>query len=229
MLRKSLFVLGIILLLLVMQNCSSKPEQGLLERYFHALTLNDRTTLGTMALEPISIAAENWEIINVIDEEPQPASLPELNQAELNLKKKVEESVVITIEAKEEVDDAEWELDRARTRSAKRAAQKKVDELSEKYKEIRTRHDQLQKDYSDAKTVASREEEITAFSLGERAIPNIRDLTGEVHKKVVEVRAETEAGPKSYNFYLRQYNLRDENLNLNRRGRWVIIKIESVG
>lgn len=228
MLRKNLLVLGIILLLFVMQSCTSKPEKGLLTRYFHSDSMTDRTTMATMALKPISIGAKSWEITNVSEELIEPASLSELNQVELELKKKVEESVGITIGAKEELDDAEWELDRARTRAAKRAAQKKVDELSEKYKEIRANHDQLQKEYNDAKAVASWEEEITAFSLGERTIPNIRELAGEVHSKVVEVRAETESGPKNYKFYLRMYNLKDETLNLNRRGRLVIIKIESI-
>jgi hypothetical protein len=226
MLRKSLSVLGIILLLFVMQSCSSNPEKGLLTRYFHADSLTDRTTMATMALEPISIGAKSWEIVSVSEETVEEASLPELNQKEMELKKKVEESVGITIGAKEEVDDAEWELDKARTRAAKRAAQKKVDELSEKYKEIRANHDQLQKDYNDAKAAAAEEEEITAFSIGERAIPNIRDLTGEVHSKAVDVAAETESGAKNYKFYLRMYNLRDETLNIPRRGRWVIIKIE---
>ncbi len=228
MLRKNLLVLGIILLLFVMQSCTSKPEKGLLTTYFHSDSMTDRTTMSTMALKPISIGATSWEITNVSEELIEPASLSALNQAELEFKKKVEESVGITIGAKEELDDAEWELDRARTRAAKRAAQKKVDELSEKYKEIRANHDQLQKDYNDAKAAASTEEEITAFSLGERTIPNIRELAGKVHSKVVEVRAETESGPKNYKFYLRMYNLRDETLNLNRRGRWVIIMIESV-
>ncbi len=228
MIRKSLSLLGIILLLFLMQSCSSKPEKGLLTRYFHADSLTDRATMASMALEPISIGAESWNIVNVSEELIEPAALPELNQKELELKKKVEESVGITIGAKEEVDDADWELDKARTRSAKRAAQSKVDELREKYKEIRANHDQLQKDYNDAKAAASREEEITAFSLGERTIPSIRELTGEVHSMDVEVAVETESGTKNYKFYMRQYNLRDENLNLNRKGRWVIIKIESV-
>jgi len=228
MLRKNLLVLGIILLLFVMQSCTSKPEKGLLTTYFHSDSMTDRTTMATMALKPISIGAKSWEITNVSEELIEPASLSELNQAELELKKKVEASVGITIGAKEEVDDAEWELDRARTRAAKRAAQKKVDELREKYTKIRANHDQIQKDLNDAKAAAATEEEITAFSLGERTIPNIRELAGEVHSKAVEVRAETESGPKNYKFYLRMYNLRDETLNLNRRGRWVIIKIESV-
>ena len=228
MLRKNLLVLGIILLLFVMQSCTSKPEKGLLTTYFHSDSMTDRTTMATMALKPISIGAKSWEITNVSEELIEPASLSELNQAELELKKKVEASVGITIGAKEEVDDAEWELDRARTRAAKRAAQKKVDELREKYTKIRANHDQIQKDLNDAKAAAATEEEITAFSIGERAIANIRELTGEVHSKVVEVRAETESGTKNYKFYLRMYNLKDETLNLNRRGRWVIIKIESV-
>ena len=105
MIRKSLLVLGITLLLFVMQSCTSKPEKGLLTTYFHSDSMTDRTTMATMALEPISIGAKSWKIVNVSEELTEPAALPELNQKELELKKKVEESVGITIGAKEEVDD----------------------------------------------------------------------------------------------------------------------------
>ena len=228
MARKSLYVIGIILLLFVLQSCKSKPEEGLLKRYFGAIILNDVTTMSTMALEPISMDVASWEITSVSEERIEPALLPELNKKELELKKKVEESVVITLDAKDELLDAEFELERARTRAAKRAAQKKVNELQAKYDEIRENHNQVQKDYSEAKSATAREEEITSFSLGAGEISNIRDLTGEVHFKEVEVKVQGESDTKNYKLYLRKYNLKDEVLNVNRRGQWKIIKFELI-
>jgi len=226
--RKSLSAIGVILLLFVLQSCTSHPEEGLLKRYFNAIILNDVTTMSTMALEPISMDVESWEIINVSEERIETASLPEMNRMELELKKKVEESVGITLDAKDELLDAEYERDQARTRSARRAAQNKVKELQAIYDEIYATHQQLQTDYNEAKAATAREEQVTSFSLGAGDITNIRDLTGQVHSKEVDVKVVGKEGTKSYRLYLRMYGLKDEVMNINRRGQWKIIKFELI-
>ena len=225
--RKSLYVIGVILLLLVLQSCKSHPEEGLLKRYFSAITLNDRTTMSTMALEPISMDVETWEIVSVSEEVIEPASLPEMNRLELELKKKVEDSVGITLDAKDELLDAEYERDQARTRAARRAAQNKVKGLQATYDEIYATHQQLQTDYNEAKAATAREEQISTFSLGGE-LNNIRELTGEVHSKEVEVKVVGKEGTKNYKLFLRMYSLKDEVVNVNRRGQWKIIKFELI-
>jgi len=226
--RKSLSAIGVILLLFVLQSCTSHPEEGLLKRYFSAITLNDVTTMSTMAVEPISMDVESWEIISVSAEKIEPASLPEMNRVELELKKKQEESVGITLDAKDELLDAEYERDQARTRAARRAAQNKVKELQTVYDEIYATHQQLQTDYNEAKAATAREEQIASFSLGAGDITNIRDLTGQVHSKEVDIKVVGKEATKNYRLYLRMFNLKDEVLNVNRRGQWKIIKFELI-
>ena len=226
--RKSLSAIGVILLLFVLQSCTSHPEEGLLKRYFSAIALNDVTTMSTMAVEPISMDVESWEIISVSEEKIEPASLPEMNRLELELKKKVEESVGITLDAKDELLDAEYERDQARTRAARRAAQNKIKGLQATYDEIYATHQQLQTDYNEAKAATAREEQIASFSLGAGDITNIRDLTGQVHSKEVDIKVVGKEATKNYKLYLMMYNLKDEVLNVNRRGQWKIIKFELI-
>ena len=228
--RKIFSVLGIILLLSVLNSCSSRPEEGLLKRYFSALTLNDRTTLSTMAIEPISIDAQDgWEIINVTEEEIAPAQLPEMDKKEKELKKNLEDHVGPTLDLEDAVYEAKEKLKNARTAAARRAAQSEVDETQAAFDEERERHSQMQKEFNDAAAAARKEEEIAEFSLGAGNLPNIRDLTGDVHSLEVDVRAIGQAGTKDYRFYLRRYILTDETLNLTHRGRWIIVKIEPLG
>ena len=226
--RKSLSAIGVILVLFVLQSCTSHPEEGLLKRYFNAIRLNDVTTMSTMAVEPISMDVESWEIISVSEEKIEPASLPEMNRLELELKKKVEESVGITLDAKDELLDAEYERDQARTRAARRAAQNKIKELQATYDEIYATHQQLQTDYNEAKAATAREEQIASFSLGAGDITNIRDLTGQVHSKEVDIKVVGKEATKNYKLYLMMFNLKDEVLNVNRRGQWKIIKFELI-
>lgn len=227
--RKSLSLSGVILLIFILQSCTSHPEEGVLKRYFQAVRMNDKTTMGTMALEPISPEFTSWEIVNVSEERIEPVTLPELNQEEMDLKTKVEESVVTTVEAREQVDDALFEMENARTRTARRAAQQKVDELQKKYEEIRDNHNQLQTDYNKAKADAAQEEEITSFSLSAGEIPNIRELTGNVHAKEVDIKVVQPGGEKTFRCYMKKYMLKDEVLNLHRNGRWIILRFEEIG
>ncbi len=224
--RKSLSLIGVTLLLLALQSCQPEAEEGLLKRYFKAISLNDVTTMSNMALEPVSLDVKNWEIVSVSEEKVAPPLLPELNKIESAWRKKVKESVTIVLDVKDSLLDAEYEKDMGRTRSARRVAQKRVNELQAKYDQLYAYHQQLQKDYNAAKYAAQIEEEATSFSLGAGDISRIRYLTGNVHFKEVEVRVEGKSGTKNYKFHLRKYDLKDESLNVKRQGGWKIVDYE---
>jgi len=210
------------------RNLSEEAINNLLNSFFTSVKVKDSMTMSTWALEPISMDVESWEIVSVSEERVEQTSLPELKEKELELRKKVEESVGITLDAKDELLDAEYERDQARTRTARRAAQNKVKELQATFDEIYATHKQLQTDYNEAKAATAREEQIASFSLGAGDITNIRDLTGKVHSKEVNVKVVGKEGTKIYKLFLRMYGLKDEVLNVNRRGQWKIVKIEQI-
>jgi hypothetical protein len=224
--RKILILFGVIFVLVFMQSCSSDPDQGLLEKYFQADSLNDVATLTAMALNPISIDLDSFEILSKTEERIESATLPDLNAKYLDLKKKLEDSVGVTLAASDELDNAKFDMETARTTAAKRAAKAKVDELQIIYDEQYEQHRNLQKEKNEAEAAADKEEEITLFSLGVQELMTVRDLTGEVAFKELTVRTVGDQGTKDYKFYLREYTLRDEAMNQNWRGRWVIVEIE---
>jgi hypothetical protein len=87
----------------------------------------------------------------------------------------------------------------------------------------------FKKDYNTAKAAAAAEEEMTMFSLGARELATVRELTGDVHSKDVEVAITTKAGgTKNYKLTMKMYLLRDEVNNIPHRGQWKIIKFESL-
>jgi hypothetical protein len=228
MLRKSLPMIAIVLLLFLLQSCAQKPEEGVLKRYFHAVSLNDVTTMSTIALEPVDMEATSWKIVKGSEERVNPANLPELDKLEKDYKKKLEDHVGPTVDADDALYAAKEKLRTARTRAARSAAQREVEEAQVKFDEEREIHRQLQRNYNEAKAAAAREEEISSFSLGAGELPNIREMKGEVRAKEVEVMIQTEAGAKNYNFWLRKYDLSDETLGRHFRGRWIIVVIESL-
>jgi len=227
--NKSVLAVGILLASLAVISCSSKPEQSLLKSYFSAVRMNDTATMSTMALEPITVDVASWQLTKAGEEAVFPAVLPELNKKEAEAKKALEQHIGPTMEAKDAIDTAQEELDLARTGAAKTAARKKVEELQAAYDQIYSLHKDMQKAYNDTKSAAAREEEITRFSLGVRELANIRDLTGEVHSKEVEVMVKGKTGDKGYRIQIRRYLLKDEALNLNHTGRWVIVRFDPLG
>ncbi len=229
MTRKTCSVIGIILLLSVLNSCGTHPEEGLLKRYFSALTMNDRMTLSTMAIEPISIEAQSWEITNVTEEVIEEFKLGEMDAHERELQKKLTDHVGPVQELDDELWAAKEDLKAARTGAARRAAQARVDEAQVKFDEERAIHSEMQKEVNEAQAASRKEEEVAEFSLGAGNLPNIRQLTGEVFSKEVDIQAVGEAGTRNYRFYLKRYALEDETLNVPYRGRWIIVKIESIG
>jgi hypothetical protein len=226
--RKVLSIFGVVLLVLAINSCSSNPEKGLLDRYFNSLAMNDTTTLSTMAISPAQFDFQSYEIVTVSEEVVEPFALTELAAKEDELKKQQEESVGVTLETRDELDVAIFERNNARSRTARAAAQRTVDEMQEAYDKQRDAHDQLTKDYNLAKEAASKEEEIANFSLG-ADYPNIRDFTGEVAVKDVEVRITMKDGQSNnYKIYLRRYVLEDESMNMTHRGRWIIVRFEKL-
>lgn len=226
--RKFLSLFAVILVLCFLSSCSSNPEEQILKRYFSALQLNDTTTLSTMALEPVAMETDNWQIINVSEEVVESFKLGDMNQEETSLKKQLEDHVGVTLDARDTWDNAVYEGERARTRAAKQAAQRKADELKVKYDEVLNEHKDLQKQYNEAKAAAAKEEEIATFSLGTGEMPTIRDFTGDVHKKEVDVKTGGQSGVKNYRVYMRRYLLKDEAMGVTHRGRWIIVRIQSL-
>ena len=226
--RKVLSILGIILVIAVVSSCSSNPERGLLDRYFNALSLNDNTTVRTMAISPATFDFVSWEILNVTEEVIRPFGLKALDDQEKEFKKKQDDSIGITLAARDELDNALFERNNARSRTARAAAQKTVDELQEAYDTQRAAHDELVKEYNTAREAASKEDELANFSLG-GDYPMIREFVGEVFSREVDIKVDMKDGTSSdYKVFLRRYVLTDEAQNMPHRGRWIIVKFEKL-
>jgi len=228
--QKALIIVGLLLAFAVVQSCSSNPEKGLLTRYFNAVALNDNATMSTMALEPLHLEVTSWEIVSVSPEKIDPARLPGLNKAELDLKKAVDAQVGPTMEAGDDLQNAKDEKDMARTAAAKAAAQKKIDEFQAKYDAENKKIQDLKKSYNEAKAAAMTEEETTKLSLGVRELAAIRDLTGDVHSKSVEIKVKDKSGAfKNYRLAMKLFMLKDESTSMRLNGHWIVTKFEPVG
>ncbi|HRD02824.1 MAG TPA: hypothetical protein PLP57_09340 [Candidatus Saccharicenans sp.] len=227
--HKNLWFLGLALMaVLAYTACSSSPEKTLLDKYFHAVSMNDNQTMASMAVEPLAIEAVSHKVISVSPEIVELFALPDLNKKEIDSKKIMDDHVGPVVESKDALDAAKDELDNARTSGARAALKKKVEELQGKYDEEYNAHKELQADYSATKEAAAKEEQIALFSLGVKSMPGIREMTGEVHSKTVRISVKTKSGAeRQYDVLLRRYVLKDQT-GKPANGRWIIVKFEPV-
>jgi len=224
--RKVLSILGIVLLIAVVSSCSSNPEKTLLDRYFNSLSMKDNMTLRTMAISPATFDFASWEIIGQSEEVVQPFGLKEMDNKAKEFKKNQDDSIGVTLEAADELDNAVFERNNARSRTARATAQKKVDELQDAYDVQREAHDALVREYNTAREAASKEEEIANFSLG-GDYPMIQEFVGEVFFREVTIKIDMKDGTSgNYTVFLRRYVLDDEAQSMPHRGRWIILRFE---
>jgi hypothetical protein len=225
--KRTLIVLGLFAAFIVIQGCMSAPEKTLLKKYFNAVQMNDNDTMSSMALEPLQPELGSWSILNIGADKVEPAALPDLNKAEIEAKKLQDAQIGPTIDADTAVKDAQFEMDTTRSAGAKATLKKQVEQLQAKYDLENGKMQELKKAYNAAKTAAAAEEEMTMFSLGQRELAIVRELTGTVHTKEVDISISNRAGvAKKYRLLLKQYLLKDEANNIRYNGRWVIIKFE---
>lgn len=225
--KQALIVIGVFIAFFVIQGCTSAPEKTLLKKYFNAVAMNDNDTMSSMALEPIQPDMTSWSIVSIGEETVAPAKLPEMNLAEIEAKRAQDAQIGPTIDADTALKDAQYEKDLARSAAGKAAAQRKIDELQAAYDVENGKMQEFKRVYNAAKAAAAAEEEQTMFSLGQRELPVVRSLTGDVHSKEVVVAIVLKSGQtRNFKLIMKQYLLKDESNNLPHRGRWVIIKFE---
>lgn len=226
--KQTLVVLGILIAFFAVQSCTSNPEKGLLSRYFNAVTMNDNSTMASMALEPAQWDVASWEIVSVSPEKADPVTLPDLNKKEMEAKKAQDGQIGPTMDADAALSNAKDELDLARTGAAKAIAKKRVDETQVKYDVEYGKMRDVKKAYTDAKNAAASEEQITLFSLGLRELAGVRDLKGSVHSKDVVVKIKTKQGAvKDYRLLMRMYDVKND-AGQKLSSRWVIIRFEPI-
>jgi hypothetical protein len=221
--KKIFSYLGIVLLIFVIHSCSSHPEEALLDRYFNAMSFNDLNTLSTMAIEPADFEFDSWEIVNVSEEYTEPFALAEMDQKEKELKKQLDDLTTETLDARDAMDVAKFEMERRRTR----ANIDKFNEAEENYNKMYEEHKALQKEYNETEQAAEREEKISLFSLG-GDFPRIRQFEGDVHKKEVDIKVTRNGEEANYKISMRQYELTDPGNNITHTGRWIILRFENL-
>lgn len=206
------------------------PIVPIIDQYFRAVRAGDNGALSSLALEPFRPDVATWEVVYSGPETSAASPWPMLLRRMEAAREAQDAQIGPTIDADTALKDAQYEMDMARSASAKDALRRKVEDLQGKYDAENARMQELKRAYNDAKSAHALEEEKTLFSLGMRELPPGGPWAGTVYAREARVAIRTGDGASAtYRFRFVRYVLEHGGTGQTLQGRWVIVGIQPVG
>ncbi len=219
--RKTLLLLAVLSLIIIMTACAP-PEEVTISKYFGAMQVNDRDTMGTMAYEPRDVEFTEYEILSIEDPAIKELALPGLVKKLADLTKQHKDQVMKAIDKAEELEDLQIELEETRSSRKKRELNEKLEQIAVESEDEKKKVKSLQLEINKTKKELDAEKALITLSTAMR--DNLDMFTGETQTNKVTVKITLESGEvKDYIFLLRKDTLRLEDRE--QKGRLVIIKL----
>jgi archaellum component FlaC len=219
--RRIVFVGLISLFLVLVTNCGS-PEKSLFSRYFETVKFNDKTTMSTMAYEPIALEFTKWRLVSLTQEEKRSLPLNDLYKKQDELKVKRDDVINQLADLKDKLDEAKAKLEKARG-GAKKKAQEEVDNAEKAYQEGRAQYEQVQKEWNTLKGEIDKERALFNLSVGIEW-PEGVELEGDMAVKEASLEITTPKDVRNYKAILRKYNVKSPETGQILPSRWIIEK-----
>jgi len=218
--KKIILLLALLGVIVLMTSCQ-KAEEVTVSKYFHAMAVNDRDTMATMAYEPRDVEYKAFEVLSIDEPVTKPLELQALIKKLAELERKRREQVNKVMNMTDERDDLEYEVEETRRRSRRAELKKKIEELNVQIEEDTEKVKSLQLDINQAKKEIDREKALITLSTGFR--DNLEMFSGDTTTNKVTVKVTLENGEvKDYVFLLRMDTLKVKDRE--QTGRLIVVK-----
>jgi len=222
--KKIILLVALFSVIVTLTSCG-KAEEAAVSSYFHAMQINDKDTMASMAVEPKDIEWKAFKITSTSEPVEMDLELPKLEKKLEELNKTKMAQVDIALEKKGLLDDAEFEIGETSRRTKKSELEQKVADLKaeveaeeQKVKNIQAETNKLSQQIKVEKTmigmsagIMENYEMYTGKTINIKTIVNVTLTNGEI---------------KDYVFLLRKDIMSMEDKA--RPSRYVITKIETV-
>jgi len=222
--KKIILLLALFSVIIVATSCG-KAEEAAIRGYFHAMQINDKDTMASMAVEPKDIDWKSYKITSISEPEEIDLELPKLEKKLEELNKAKREQVNVALDKRDELDEAQFELEETRRRTKKRELEKKVEELQTQLTEEEQKVKEIQAEINNLNQQIKIEK--NAIGMSASVTENLGLYTGKtlLIKVVINITLNNDEN-KDYVFLLRKdvLTLQDRSLP----SRYIITKIETV-
>ena len=222
--KKIILLVAMFSVLITLTSCG-KAEEAAIRSYFHAMQINDKDTMASMAVEPKDIDWKSFKITSTDQPVEIDLELPALEKKLEELNKAKRDQVNVALDKRDELDEAQFEAEETRRRTKKSELEQKVEDLQtqlaqeeQKVKNIQGQINKLAQQIKVEKSMIGMSASVTE---------NYSLYTGKTItiKTIVNITL-TNGETKDYVFLLRKDVMTLENRVLP--SRFIITKIETV-
>jgi uncharacterized coiled-coil protein SlyX len=222
--KKTIFLLALFSVIVLLTSCQ-KGEEITVTKYFQAMQTNDKETMASMAVEPKDIEFKSFKITSSSEPAITPLALPDLEKKMQALVQSRRDQVNATLDKKDQLDEAQFELEETRRRTKKIELEKKIEELEAGVAEEEQKVKNIQAKINKLTQQIKAEKRIIAMSSG--VDKNYELYVGETHTSKVIANVTLANGEvKDYVFLLRKDIMKIEDRALP--GRLIVTKIATV-
>lgn len=210
--------------LIIVSTSCSKPGEVSVKKYFVAMKMNDKDTMGSMAIEPKDLEYKDYEITAVSAEDEKDLELPALEEKLKALTKEKTQQGNNAMDAQDNVDDLKDELEETRRASQKAQLRKQIEEAEKTFEEEKQKYNDLVLKIAAAQKAIEREKALIGMSTGRKQ--DLDMFTGKTYYQKVDVKVTLDNDEvKDYVFCLRRNELMLQDKTIG--GRLVIIQIDT--
>jgi hypothetical protein len=224
MMKKTILLLALFSVIALLTSCQ-KAEEITVTKYFQAMQTNDKETMAAMAVVPKDIEFKSFKITSTTEPVTKPLALADLEKKMQELVTARKAQVNAALDKKDELDEAEFELEETRRRTKKSELEQKLEQLRDAVKAEEQKVKDFQEEINKLNLEIKVEKKMIAMSSN---VENSYELyTGETQTSKAIANVTLANGEvKDYVFLLRKDLMKLQDRTLP--GRLIITKIATV-
>ncbi|MCK5057545.1 MAG: hypothetical protein KAT34_12855 [Candidatus Aminicenantes bacterium] len=219
--KKSILLMALFCSIIIFTSCS-QPGEVTVSKYFQAMNMNDKDTMGSMALQPKDLEFKSFEIVNLAESVEKDLELPILEERMKKLAAKKMMQGNNAMDASDDLEDLKYDLEVARGSRTKAKLQKQIEEAEKNFEAEKGKFNQITLKVAVLEKKITREREMIKMSTGRTDTLSL--FAGKSHYQKIDVKVTLENGDvNDYVFQLRRTDLTLQDKTID--GRLIILKI----
>ena len=209
--------------IIIFTSCS-QPGEVTVTKYFQAMKMNDKDTMGSMAIQPKDLEFKSYEIVTIAEPVEKDLELPILEERMKKLAAKKAKQGNNAMDASDNLEDLKYDLEIARGARTKANLKKQIEEAETAFEAEKEKYNQITLRVAALEKKISRERDLIKMSTGRTDTLSL--FTGKSYYLKVDVKVTLENGDvNDYVYLLRRTDLTLQDKTIG--GRLIIIKIRT--
>ena len=163
--KKSILLMAVFCSIIIFTSCS-QPGEVTVTKYFQAMKMNDKDTMGSMAVQPKDLEYKSYEIVNIAEPVEKDLELPVLEERMKKMNAKKTKQGNNAMDASDNLEDLKYDLEIARGSRTKAQLKKQIGEAEKVFGVEKEKYNQITLKVTALNKKISRERNLIKMSTG---------------------------------------------------------------